>query len=184
MTQLIANPFQFGNPVEGEYYLERLELSQTITQFLGNRTHVVLIGPRRFGKTSFVLNLLKQFENLSYTCVFVDIFNITSLRDFLQQMLRALEPKRSIWSKLFRSVAQMRPKISAEIDSHSGQPSIGLALDKFTEKDIKDAVQDLFSDISKLGDRVIIAIDEFQKISQIDDKGWLEPTLRSFIQQL
>lgn len=184
MTQLIANPFQFGNPVEGEYYLERLELSQTITQFLGNRTHVVLIGPRRFGKTSFVLNLLKQFENLSYTCVFVDIFNITSLRDFLQQMLRALEPKRSIWSKLFRSVAQMRPKISAEIDSHSGQPSIGLALDKFTEKDIKDAVQDLFSDISKLGDRVIIAIDEFQKISQIDDKGWLEPTLRSFMQQL
>jgi len=78
----------------------------------------------------------------------------------------------------------MRLKISAEVDPHSGHPSLGMALDKFGEKDIKDAVQDLFSEISKLGDKVIIAIDEFQKISQIEDKGWLEATLRSFMQQL
>ncbi len=184
MSELIANPFQFGNPVEGEYYLDRPELSKTLVQFLSNRSHVVLIGPRRFGKTSFVLNLLKEFEELAYVCVFVDIFNITSLRDFLQQMLRALDPKKNFWNKFFRSIAKYHPKLSAEIDSYSGQPSFGLTLDKFSEKDIKDAVQDLFSDISRLGTHVIIAIDEFQKISQIEDKGWLEATLRSFMQQL
>lgn len=184
MKDLIANPFQFGNPVEGEYYLDRPELSKILAQFLSNRSHVVLIGPRRFGKTSFVLNLLKEFEKLSYVCVFVDIFNITSLRDFLQQMLRALDPKKSFWSKLVKSISTYRPKLSGEIDPHSGQPSFGITLDKFSEKDIKDAVQDLFSDISKLGSHVIIAIDEFQKISQIEDKGWLEATLRSFMQQL
>lgn len=91
MNALIANPFQFGNPVEGEYYLDRPELCKTLIQFLGNRSHVVLIGPRRFGKTSFVLNLLKTFEEQSYVSVFVDVFNITSLRDFLQQMLAKYE---------------------------------------------------------------------------------------------
>jgi hypothetical protein len=184
MNELIVNPFQFGNPVEGEYYLDRPELSKTLAQFLSNRSHVVLIGPRRFGKTSFVLNLLKEFEESGYVSVFVDIFNITSLRDFLQQMLRALDPKKSFWNKFVKSVSNLRPKLSAEIDSHSGQPSFGVSLDKFSEKDIKDAVQDLFADLSKLGKRVIIAIDEFQKISQIEDKGWLEATLRSFMQQL
>ncbi|HSW73061.1 MAG TPA: ATP-binding protein [Chlamydiales bacterium] len=178
------NPFQFGNPVEGEYYLDRPELSGTLSQFLSNRSHVVLIGPRRFGKTSFVLNLLKEFEEESYICVFVDIFNITSLRDFLQQMLRALNLKKSIWSKFLQSFSQYRPKISADVDSYSGQPTFGMTIDKANEKDIKDAVQDLFLEISKLGNRVIIAIDEFQKISQIEDKGWLEATLRTFMQQL
>ena len=43
-------------------------------------------------------------------------------------------------------------------------------------KMVKDAVQDLFSQISKLGNQVIIAIDEFQKISQIEDQDWLEAT--------
>lgn len=184
MFKPAVNPFQFGNPVEGEYYLDRPELSKTLIQFLSNRTHVVLIGPRRFGKTSFVLNLLKEFENNSYITVFVDIFNVTSLRDFLQQMIRAIDPKKSLWNKLCKSVLQWRPKLTAEIDSHSGQPSFGMTFDSFSEKEIKDAVQDLFLEISKLGDKVIIAIDEFQKISQIEDKGWLEATLRSFMQQL
>lgn len=72
------NPFKFGDPVEGNYYLPRLGLTNAVTQFLENRIHVVLIGPRRFGKTSFVWNLLKEFEKRSYTFIFVDIFNITS----------------------------------------------------------------------------------------------------------
>lgn len=184
MNELIVNPFQFGNPVEGDYYLDRPELSNTLMQFLSNRSHVVLIGPRRFGKTSFVLKLLKEFEKQSYVCVFVDIFNITSLRDFLQQMLRALDPKKSFWNKFIQSISSFRPKLSAEIDSNSGQPSFGMTIDKLSEKDVKDAIQDLFADMSKLGKQVIIAIDEFQKISQIEDKGWLEATLRTFMQQL
>lgn len=184
MKELIANPFQFGNPVEGEYYLDRPELSNTLTQFLSNRSHVVLIGPRRFGKTSFVLNLLEEFEKRSYDTIFVDIFNITSLRDFLQQMLRALNAKRSFWSKLAGTILNIRPKFSTEIDAQSGQPSFGVTLDTLKDKDVKDAVQDLFASLSKLGSRVILAIDEFQKVSQIEDQGWLEATLRTFMQQL
>lgn len=89
MNKLAANPFKFGNPVEGDYYLPRPELTATIQQFLENRIHIVLMGPRRFGKTSFSLNLLDEFEKNGYSCLYVDIFNITSHRDFLQQLVRA-----------------------------------------------------------------------------------------------
>lgn len=95
------NPFKFGDPVEGEFYLPRPELDSLVYQFISNRIHVVLIGPRRYGKTSFIFNLLKKLEKEGFACPFVDIFNITSHRDFLQQMLRALKAKKkwlSNWS--------------------------------------------------------------------------------------
>ncbi len=144
------NPFRFGNPVVGDYYLPRENLAHAVQQFLQNHIHLVLIGPRRFGKTSFVMNLLHDFENDGYTTFFVDIFNITSHKDFLNQLLRALKSK--------------------------------IALD--SEKDIKNLIQDVLSDLEKLGKKVLIVIDEFQKITEIEDGGWLEATLRTFMQQL
>ncbi len=154
MSTPVVNPFKFGDPVEGSYFLPRPELAKLVAQFLENRIHVVLIGPRRFGKTSFVLNLLKKLERRGHTCMFVDIFNITSHRDFLQQMLRALPVKK------------------------------GLTLDRASEKDVKEMIQDLLASLDKLGKKVIVSIDEFQKISEIDDQGWLEATLRTHMQQL
>lgn len=187
MERLKKNPFRFGDPVQGDYYLPRPELAKTVMQFLQNRIHVVLIGPRRFGKTSFTLNLLESFERQSYTCFFIDIFNITSHRDFLQQALRAMKSKRG-WKgplkDLVQSIPNLRPRISAELDAHTGQPSLGLTLDRSSDKDVKEMIQDVLSGMDSLGKHVIIAIDEFQKIAEIGDQGWLEATLRTHMQQL
>ena len=100
MKQLTPNPFKFGNPVEDDFYLPRSELLSIVRQFIENRIHSVLTGPRRFGKTSFALNLLKTLEKEGYTCFLVDIFNITSHRDFLYQFTRAIASKKSLTSKL------------------------------------------------------------------------------------
>ncbi len=184
MKHPIVNPFQFGDPVEGDYYLPRPRLENTVRQFLENRIHVVLIGPRRFGKTSFILNLLKELKKDGFTCLFVDIFNITSHRDFLQQMLRALRSKNNWLKDLFVTITKMRPKISAEIDPSTNYPSFNVSLDCSSEGDIKEIIQDILEGLEKLGKRVILTIDEFQKITEINDQGWLEATLRTYMQRL
>lgn len=178
------NPFKFGDPVEGEYYLPRPELDQLVHQFLSSRIHVVLIGPRRFGKTSFVFNLLKKLEKEGYACPFVDIFNITSHRDFLQQMLRALKTKKGWIESAKKWLAGWRPKISADVDPISGQTSFGLSIDHSSEKDVKEMIQDVLAGLKNLGEKVVLVIDEFQKITELDDQGWLEATLRTHMQQL
>lgn len=187
MKKLLVNPFKFGNPVEGDYYLPRPELKGLVSQFLENRIHCVLIGPRRSGKTSFVLDLLKYFESQSYDCIFLDVFNITSHRDFLQQMLRAFKPKKS-WKEgaknLIRAIPKLRPKLSAELDPDSGLPSLGVSIDSSSEKDVKEMIQDVFQSIEQLGSKIVFAIDEFQKITEIGDQGWLEATLRTYMQRL
>lgn len=187
MKQLTANPFKFGDPVEGDYYLPRPQLAALIRQFLENHIHIVLMGPRRFGKTSFVLNLLKQFEKEGYHCLFVDVFNITSHRDFLHQLLRAIRAKKSFKETLkswWKKVKQLCPQISADIDLMTGYPSFSLTLAQLADDDAKAAIQDLLDELSKLGIKVIVALDEFQKISEIEDKGWLEATLRTHFQKL
>ena len=142
------NPFKFGDPVAGDYYLPRENLSQLVSQFLENRINVVLIGPRRFGKTSFVLNLLEELENKAYATLFVDIFNITSHKDFLHQMLRALNSKKSLLDHiktLGKSFAKIRPKFTTEIDRVTGQASLGLSFEDSQEKEVKEMIQDLLN---------------------------------------
>ena len=182
-----SNPFKFGDPVDGDYYLPREGLSNLVAQFLENRINVVLIGPRRFGKTSFVMNLLKDFEKRSFSVLFVDIFNITSHKDFLHQMLRALHSKKT-WTdhlkKIGKELVKVRPKLTTDIDDLTGQASLGLSFESLSEKDVKEQIQDVLADLDSLGKHVIIVIDEFQKVTEIDDQGWLEATLRTYMQQM
>ncbi|MCB1075384.1 MAG: AAA family ATPase [Simkania sp.] len=187
MKKLTVNPFKFGDPVEGGYYLPRPNLSMIVRQFLESHIHVVLMGPRRFGKTSFVLNLLHTLEKEGYACLLVDIFNITSHRDFLHQLLRAIRLKESFKDKFkswWKKVSRVVPKVTADFDPVSGRPSFGFSLSQLAEEDVKSAIQDLLEGLSGLGRHVIVALDEFQKISEIDDKGWLEATLRTHFQKL
>lgn len=186
MAKPTKNPFKFGDPVEGDYYFPRPELSKTVMQLLDNRVHTVLIGPRRFGKTSFVLDTLRKLESRERTCVFIDVFNVTSHRDFLLQVLRALRGNTS-WTRRLKhwieSVPRLGPKFNWETDSVTGQITFSVSPELF-ERDVKDLIQDSILALGEIGDQVVVAIDEFQTIAELDDQGWLEATLRTQMQQL
>lgn len=189
MNKLLINPFKFGDPVDGDYYLQRHDLENFVSQFLVNRIHVILIGPRRFGKTSFLQNLLKKLNKQGHPYLFVDIFNITSHKDFLHQILRALRERKGWFDSIkdiFKSIPKLKPNMSTQFDPHTGLPSFDFTLDtsSSTEADVKEIIQDVLSGLNKLGNGLIFVIDEFQKISEINDKGWLEATLRTHMQQL
>ena len=185
MNKLRTNPFSFGNPVQGEYYLQRPELRSTVVGFIENRINVVLIGPRRFGKTSFVLDLLQSLEK-NHVCIFADIFNITSHRDFLQQMLRAIKTKSTLGQRFkewAEGMTRLKPRLGWDTAA-DGQMSFSLSVDVTSDHDIKETIQDVLSGLKSLGRNVVVAIDEFQKIAELEEQGWLEATLRSQMQQL
>ena len=182
-----SNPFHFGNPVEGSNYLPRSDLSRSIAGFIENKVHVVLIGPRRFGKTSFCLDLLKQLEAKGRTTLYVDIFNVTSHRDFLQQWMRALKSKKNWMRKLkewTESLPKLRPKFNWNTDPNTGEPTLSLSADWATSEDPKELIQDLLAASQQMGKEVVVCIDEFQRLAEIEDGGWLEATLRSHMQQM
>ena len=189
MKKLAENPFKFGNPVEGDHYYPRLELTRTIKQFLSNHIHVVIMGPRRFGKTSFVIDLFHQLEKQNYRCLLIDIFNVTSHRDFLHQFLRAIRKQKRFKDSLrqfWKKFKQLTPQLNLGLDPQTGHlnSSVGVNLGELSEEGVRNGIQDLLEGLSDLGENVVIALDEFQQISQIEDKGWLEATIRTHLQKL
>ena len=183
----LKNPFKYGAPVEGEYYFPLPAFSKLVRSYLDNRINVVLYGPRRFGKTSFLLDLIKEEERNGKTCLLIDIFNITSHRDFLQQILRALRSKQNFGQKLkgwLEKISKAKLITSADADPATGQWSYSIHPDFSSDKDVKELIQDTFMAFGKLNEHVLIAIDEFQKISQLEDGGWLEGTIRTQMQEL
>ena len=74
----MEKPFKYGSVVEEPYFTDRVEELKTIKQFLNSPNHLILIGPRRFGKTSLILKAIKEI-NRSY--VFVNIQKAVSTSD-------------------------------------------------------------------------------------------------------
>lgn len=186
MASSKTNPFKFGDPVEGEFYLPRPYLELTVRQFLENRIHIVLVGPRRLGKTSFIKDLISKFEHSPTICVYGDLFNVTSHRDFLYQLLRAIRQRKTLVQRFLdsaRSISRLRPRLTTDIDPQTGNASFSLTSEVRSDEDVKEIIQDALPALDRLGDKVVLALDEFQSIATLEDDGWLEATLRTHMQQ-
>ena len=50
----MENPFKFGTIVENEFFTDRIKEVAYIRHFVDSANHLILISPRRFGKSSVV----------------------------------------------------------------------------------------------------------------------------------
>ena len=83
----MENPFKFGTIVEEQYFTDRKEEVDYIRTFLDSPNHLVLISPRRFGKSSVVAKAVK-LSGREY--IQVNLQQITSVSDLSAQLLREL----------------------------------------------------------------------------------------------
>ncbi len=178
------NPFRFGSPVKNEFYVKRNDFRQLVSEFLVNNQSVVLLGPRRYGKTSFILDLQHHLAEIKMNVLFIDVFNITSHKDFLQQLLSALKEKRT-WAQrirtIFDGITRVRPTMQIPLSPESA-PAIQFSLAHISEEDTKTVILETLKSLSEIKPKLFIAIDEFQKVGQLEDDHWLESTLRSHMQ--
>ena len=82
----MENPFKFGAIVEAEHFTDRVKEVAYISQFVESPNHLVLISPRRFGKSSVVAKAMKQTGRRHIT---LNLQKVTSVTDFAAKLLRA-----------------------------------------------------------------------------------------------
>lgn len=183
------NPFRFGAPVEGEYYFERKRLRDSCEALLANGISVMLIGPRRLGKTSFAKNFCQHWQSRAHgDAVMLDVYNVSSHQDFLLQLLNALQSRKNLWQKVCAWTKRLPDKLkpaslSLESDDIGKLTLSWVAEEGHQEK--KLFITETLESLSQLDDHVCIVIDECQQLSKdvLDDEGWLEATLREYIQK-
>ena len=169
------NPFKFGTIVEEEYFTDRIEEVAYISHFVDSANHLILISPRRFGKSSVVAKAVKQSGRKSIT---VNLQQVTSVADLSAKLLREffkvhrIERIRHLLSH-FRIIPTVTTNaITGTIDV-SFQPGVDASV-------LLEDVMDLIEKTHSQQDRIIVVLDEFQEILDLDPR--LDKKLRAIMQ--
>lgn len=170
-----SNPFKFGSVVDDPYFTNRVNELKTIENLLQSENHLILISPRRYGKTSLIK---KATNKLKRPVIFLDLQLITDTTDFASQLL-----KRIYRIYPFERLRQLLKgfKIIPTISINPLNNEVDISVQPMTSS--LPLLEDVFNLIDKLGEnknRPIVVLDEFQDIKRIDAN--LDRKLRSVIQ--
>jgi AAA+ ATPase superfamily predicted ATPase len=64
------NPFRYGQVVTGEYFTNREDEIKEISEEIVSGQNIILISPRRYGKTSVVINAVSKIK---YPFIKIDV---------------------------------------------------------------------------------------------------------------
>jgi AAA+ ATPase superfamily predicted ATPase len=170
-----TNPFKFGSVVDGVYFTDREKELTRITSYIKGENHLILISPRRFGKTSLIRKIVNE-SGRPY--VFLDMQIVLSADDFASQLLKRIYriypvQKLKNYLKSFRliPVVNMNPVTGeTEISFKPGSKEL------IPLEDVLNLVEKLGTDKKK----IIMVLDEFQEIYRI--RSGLDRFLRSVMQ--
>ena len=87
MSKIYANPFNWGEPVKGNHYVQRPEHQTALLALLEKQTHILLAGKRGTGKTSLLKTILDKHTTPS---IHLDLRFIVSREQLFELILKAL----------------------------------------------------------------------------------------------
>ncbi len=169
------NPFKFGTVVDGEYFTDREDELAQIGSYLNSENHIIIISPRRFGKTSLIRKLLRESERRH---IYLDMQLVISEEDFAAQLLKRIY-RIFPMQKLKGFIKSFRIIPTVNLNPVTGETEITF---KPGSKDLSP-LEDVLNLIEKLGkedEKIIVVLDEFQDIFRINST--LDKMLRSVIQ--
>ena len=81
----MENPFKFVSLVDTPYFTDRVKEVDYIVQFLKSENHLVLMSPRRFGKSSLVKKAVVQTQR---PYLWLNMQAVLSKEDFAAKLLK------------------------------------------------------------------------------------------------
>ncbi len=161
--------FPVGGPVPGADLVGREAYIRRIAERLGDGNHVLLAGPRRIGKTSLILEVLRRLRRRGALTAYVDCLGATDVRGLGERLVDALLENVSGVERSFEQAkaiaAGMRPTVKVRYEH------VELALDLAREKNAQrffEGALDLPRALAgRTGKRVVVVLDEFQAAGRL-----------------
>ena len=181
----MANPFNYFQFATGDQFYDRREVRKDLlSRFLSGQTNVVLYGPRRYGKSSLVAELVGDLEKAGLPCVTLDVVKVPSIDMFVSayatKVYRRLAPVKFEFRKLGMFLKSLRPKMSLGPTGETGlsfEPS-GATVGPEALTEVLDLPQKLLSGKG----RAVVVFDEFQEVKDLLPNDGFERVMRSAIQ--
>ncbi len=182
----VRNPFPYGRVVTGDDFADREQELNDLIRDLEAGQSILLVSPRRYGKTSLMVEVLRRMEERGHLTALVDLFGCVTPADLAERLLREVVVRHhtrmeTIAGFLREGLAGLRPEVTLHPD---GTVGLGLRRDvdalgeEAVLEEILDAPQGLATRKKR---RLIVVLDEFQEVSALDGE-WLLKLIRSKIQ--
>ncbi|SFG62244.1 ATP-binding protein [Prevotella sp. KH2C16] len=181
-------PFQFGTLATKENFIDRDEDRALLKQLLTSHINVMLISPRRWGKSSLVRRSMEELmvERSDIKVCYIDAFSIGSesefYRTFASKVIECASTKFEKWAddarKLLNGVV---PQLVIK-----DQITNFMAFDikfKPEERDKLSILQLPQTLAKQKGIAIIVCIDEFQQLANLPEYKDMEGKMRAVWQQ-
>ncbi len=179
------NPFKYGELSTGENFCNRkAELKRLHGAFRDGQS-IVLISPRRWGKSSLVDHALDTYKGKLYP-VKVDCFGINSSEEFYGTVLKSVllattSRLKQLTDTVTKHIKSFIPYIKYTVGEGE---EISISLDFPATQLDPGTVLDLAQKIARQRKiRVVVCVDEFQKIAEWSDGAIVLEKLRSHWQK-
>jgi len=79
----VENPFVYGKVVRGKYFADREAEIAELVNDIASSQNVIVFSPRRYGKTSLILEVLDRVKAEGTLTFYLDLFKVTSQETFI-----------------------------------------------------------------------------------------------------
>ena len=187
----MPNPFLYGKIVTDKHFCNREHEQQLIADNLLGGQSIVVISPRRIGKSSLLAVVSSGLEKKGMVCGRIDFFALNSINKILGETVRVCAQmmlRQQTNLKKFLSIAAevfKRTRIAFEPTPDGNvsiKPEVGLPVD--IRSSLSEAILGLDEMLGGKKCKGLLVLDEFQEITRIDKAGTnsLEAEFRTVVQ--
>lgn len=178
----MCKKFVYGVAVSNYNFIGReRETKRLLDNFKGG-INVILMSPRRLGKTSLVKHVCNKLDNKDIITVYLDIFGCKSEYDFYNKLTAEVLKQTASESELWFEEAKeflyrLTPKISFSPEPNSDfSISLGITPKTHTPEEVLQMAETIAIKRKK---RIVICIDEFQQIGEMSNSKQIQARLRT-----
>lgn len=173
----MENPFKFGSLVDAPYFTDRVKELDYIVQFLKSENHLILMSPRRFGKSSLVK---KAVSETGRPFIWLNMQSVLSREDFAAKLLKAIL-KEYKFEKIKYYLRNFHVIPSVNMNPMTDEFSVSFLPSADNGATALEDVMDMLQKVSTPDRKLIVVFDEFQSILEIDKH--LDKQLRAIMQE-
>ena len=173
--------FVYGMSVGGDNFTDRIEETKRIKLDFENGINVILISPRRMGKTSLVKKVISEMDSPEIKVVYMDIYDCRSEYDFYNRFAETMMKStgnqlEQVMENIKRFLVRVSPKLSFSPEPNSEfSVSLGITPKDYSPEEILDLPERI---AKEQGIRIVVCIDEFQQIGEFADSLTVQKRLR------
>ena len=161
-----------SGPVMGKDFFNREEEIKDLLRLL-ERENIVLISPRRYGKTSLMREIVRRLSERGQLCLFLDVMHIDAPEDFVIELATAAFDVTNVRKKFAKSLKGAFIRLSTlfdEIEASVAGTGIKVKFRKGLNEEIgednwTEKGKDIFDAIKSMSDekQIYVVIDELSE---------------------